>query len=282
MFDPGPAINIDLACIGCGYNLRGLSPEHLCPECRTPITQSLRGDLLKYSDLNWLGTIKKGIKLFLTTLVLSLFLVIGAGVIATMGGPADFLILVVPILIGGLLLWAVYLTTTQEPRVTYSESGMSLRRVIRVCAVLNFIGSIFEMGFGFDIPSELTEFIVGLISAAGALGATVSYYGMLVYLRRFAFRIPNPKLARTTTNILWGLPISYFIVLLGGIFSTVMGRAGPTSTRPAVQAAMEGTACIGAFGLIIFSLWGVVVVDRFRRVLNQTIIEATNLNAEGH
>jgi 2-amino-4-hydroxy-6-hydroxymethyldihydropteridine diphosphokinase len=32
----------DLPCAGCGYNLRGLTPWHDCPECGAPVTDSLK------------------------------------------------------------------------------------------------------------------------------------------------------------------------------------------------------------------------------------------------
>ena len=32
----------DLPCAGCGYNLRGLTPWHACPECGTPVMEALR------------------------------------------------------------------------------------------------------------------------------------------------------------------------------------------------------------------------------------------------
>lgn len=36
-------LNGDLMCIGCGYNLRGLSIRELCPECATPVRATLLG-----------------------------------------------------------------------------------------------------------------------------------------------------------------------------------------------------------------------------------------------
>jgi hypothetical protein len=37
---PTGPVNEGLACIGCGYNLRGLSHEGRCPECGRAVTDS--------------------------------------------------------------------------------------------------------------------------------------------------------------------------------------------------------------------------------------------------
>ena len=41
-----PALASDLACRKCGYHLRGLPTNGMCPECGTPVAISLRGPLL--------------------------------------------------------------------------------------------------------------------------------------------------------------------------------------------------------------------------------------------
>jgi hypothetical protein len=53
----------DLPCRSCGYNLRTLATNGLCPECATPIASSLRGDLLREADPNWLRQMHTGCKL---------------------------------------------------------------------------------------------------------------------------------------------------------------------------------------------------------------------------
>ena len=37
-----PTIREDHACVGCGYNLRGLPFDHRCPECGKPCAESVR------------------------------------------------------------------------------------------------------------------------------------------------------------------------------------------------------------------------------------------------
>lgn len=48
--DPPPGMDrvlTNCACIGCGYNLRGLTRDGCCPECETDVEQSLRGNELE-------------------------------------------------------------------------------------------------------------------------------------------------------------------------------------------------------------------------------------------
>ena len=58
--DEAPSIDHDLSCMICGYNLRALPPAGLCPECGTDIARSTQGDLLKFADRNWVGSIYRG------------------------------------------------------------------------------------------------------------------------------------------------------------------------------------------------------------------------------
>ena len=63
--DPGALIDEDLLCRGCGYNLRGLTRNHYCPECHTPSSQSVTADRLVHADFGWLRTVRKGIVVYL-------------------------------------------------------------------------------------------------------------------------------------------------------------------------------------------------------------------------
>jgi hypothetical protein len=53
----------DLPCRSCGYNLRTLATSAVCPECATPIAASLRSELLREADPNWLWHMHSGCKL---------------------------------------------------------------------------------------------------------------------------------------------------------------------------------------------------------------------------
>lgn len=58
--DESGRIDEDLACRGCGYNLRGLTVEAACPECSASAGLSVRGDLLRFSDPAWVERLGRG------------------------------------------------------------------------------------------------------------------------------------------------------------------------------------------------------------------------------
>ncbi len=61
--DQPTMIDRDVLCASCGYNLRGLSSDHNCPECANPIRNSLRGDLLEFCDPRWVARLATGANL---------------------------------------------------------------------------------------------------------------------------------------------------------------------------------------------------------------------------
>ena len=50
---PPSALDDNLPCLRCGYNLRTLATDGRCPECSAPIASSLDANLLRYADPTW-------------------------------------------------------------------------------------------------------------------------------------------------------------------------------------------------------------------------------------
>jgi hypothetical protein len=59
--DAGGVVTSDVACRKCAYNLRTLSISGRCPECGTSVGFSVQGDFLRFSDPNWVNTLRRGV-----------------------------------------------------------------------------------------------------------------------------------------------------------------------------------------------------------------------------
>lgn len=70
-------------CITCDYDLGGLSPGGVCPECGTPVEQSLKGRWLRHEDRAWVAKVCRG--LWWMSKATTFFLV---GLLLVIGGAA--------------------------------------------------------------------------------------------------------------------------------------------------------------------------------------------------
>ena len=73
MVDAKRVVIADAPCRKCGYNVRGLSIDGRCPECGSPVGLSVMGDLLRFSDPSWVRTLRRGVTLILTGIVVYIF-----------------------------------------------------------------------------------------------------------------------------------------------------------------------------------------------------------------
>jgi hypothetical protein len=213
----------DTSCIRCGYNLRGLSPDGLCPECATPIGRSLRGDLLRFADPDWLARLRFGASLKLWNIVVS-FLLGFAGSILVGTIRLPHVVAHATIWVGAALgLWATFLITAQEPRISLHEDTVTLRTAIRFCAAAGFLGTMLQPVLG---SLGMSSLIVILTGGCALLGLA-AWFGELVYFRRFAHRVPDPKLAKTTARLMWTMAVGAGVALIVAVAALIMSRPGP-------------------------------------------------------
>jgi hypothetical protein len=265
-------ISVDVPCVHCGYNLRGLTRDKFCPECGTPINRSIFGNQLRYADPGWLEKVRLGTSLKLWNILLVILVAVGQTVITAVGLPPA-LSIVLGLIGSGLGLWAAFLITAPEPRVALQENPITLRKAVRACAVLAFVGSVLiDLVESGGIPAFMV--ILGLAGGVCMLAGVVQLFGELVYYRRFARRVPNPKLEKSTTTVLWGLPIMYGAAAVGGgivLLGTLLA-AGSTSAGGlnGVFPACGGVfVCAGVVGLVILGLWYIVLLFSYRKAFRE-------------
>jgi hypothetical protein len=69
VLDDAGRLTADVPCLNCRYNLRGLAPEGVCPECGTPVFDKSR---LCFAAPTWLQRLNLGLMLLLVVLLLLL------------------------------------------------------------------------------------------------------------------------------------------------------------------------------------------------------------------
>ncbi len=257
------AIEADTLCRRCGYNLRGLAPTGLCPECGTAIALSLVGNLLKQADPDWVERLRVGTSLKLWNIVLGIVVAVAAGAILRAGLPQP-LVTIVALAGGALGLWATFLITSQEPRIALQEDPITLRKALRACAAVAFVGGALTNAHIAGKWAIVVQIAGGVLSLVGMFVA----WGELLYFRGFARRIPDPKLAKSTTLLMWIGPITGGLMIVLGLAMVLTagvalragtkGLAAPPIPGPALGV---GVCFFGAFGLYLV-LWYVRLLTK--------------------
>jgi hypothetical protein len=265
-------------CLVCYYNLQGLPAAGVCPECGTPVADSLRGNLLRYSPVLFLHRLRTGISLvFWAALASTLLMVLGvvarfvaAGAAAAAGGPpgggwsslVDAVVAGLTAIISGLSIYAWWLFSSPDPALLGQDRAESARRWLRwgvtavaVTTLAAFIVSTAEAagllpsvapvgpGGGPAALSSWPMVLSGVIWLAGFIAWGVQFFAAMLYLRHMSMRMLDLELYRLARRNIWLLPVLYTVGAL---------------------------ICVGPFialVLYLIMLWG--VRERLSRVLEE-------------
>jgi hypothetical protein len=252
------------------------------------VGRSVHGNLLRYADPAWLDKVRLGIVLKLWNLLVALL--VGATAAAAAFGLPAAVGQVGGFVAACLGLWALFLVTSPEPTVGLMEDVVTLRRVIRTAAVLGFVGNQLHAvatGTGGSIVLSIVGGALGLIGI-------VATFGEFVYFRRFARRVPNEELARSTSVVMWAFVTLGVVGVIAGVVGVFFlagavggGSAfGPTGgAPPSVGPALLtgglafGTCLFGVAG-VIFGLWYIALLFRYHSAFKTALFEARTLPFE--
>jgi hypothetical protein len=195
---PAAVVLENLPCRNCSYNLRTLPTTGTCPECGSPVADSLHRDLLRGSSPFWLKTIRFGTRVVIWATVATFILysrVMNGSRMWTYIGVGY-----IPLVALAAGLWIV---TAANQAWNDDEKDAVLRRAIRALAI-SWPMQAFIVLFVQEFPSLLKpdsrEFLTVVL---GALQC-VSMILFLVYVRRLALRIPDNDIASGLTRAAWG------------------------------------------------------------------------------
>ncbi len=130
---------VDVPCIQCGYNMRGLDRETVCPECGGAVERSLHGRQLRFAEPRWLSRLRVGTLLWILGSLLTFGRLVCSYLGAWLLSPASAYWEYAPLLYYSRLVLAVVavaLVTTREPATSVIAEGWTSRRVLRLLGIL--------------------------------------------------------------------------------------------------------------------------------------------------
>jgi hypothetical protein len=166
--------------------------------------------------------------------------------------------------IAAISLWGVLCLTTREPRNIESAALFPLGGLLRISALVFFLVSI--SGF-----LRLDEDIESLVDLSALLIKCALYFGICIFFRRLAVRIPNVKLAKATTIVMWSYTalMVLFVVIVGIEIGRQLNSSSITPSNLALVAIMAITAL--AF---VLSICAIICLIKYCRALKQAVVQA--------
>jgi hypothetical protein len=196
-------LQVDLPCIQCKYNLRGLGDGSRCPECGTPIAESLRG-LLVLADPAWLTRVGAGLDVIWWLGFAILFVVVLLAVGMLMPHPPDPVLFcaaaVLQLSVVLVFVVGVFLSTCRDPGA--DAKGASrwgyAARVLGVLSMACHVGLsvLLYMGIIGAGAAEADQLCFDLLVAAFPVVWGACLASFLLHLETFAARIPSDRLSR--------------------------------------------------------------------------------------
>lgn len=294
-----------ISCRRCGYDLRGLDPDGRCPECRTAVARSIRGDLLRFCEPQWTGRLAAGM-LWLVIGVMTQIIwgmvggligVLSTGAItAPTGGFPPNLQTAMGVSVSGTALTAiiqaigVWLLTSPDPGATETARPINVRIIARYCFIAQIIAApimqYWTTGANLGMTGEVipTWLSLGygsvLLVLALALLVLAGYAAGFVYLRQLALRIPRPSLAGQTRVVMWGFISAQAAAQLVGLLvlaflPSLLASGGEPSGGALVVLSLAGIGgCFSGLASIVFGIWAIVLLFLYRSALHQAADQA--------
>lgn len=238
------AIELDIPCATCGYILRGLKTDASCPECHSPIAQSVVNNSLKSCDPRYTRALRFGaiiasaslfIQLAITSIAMFVFIffeIFGHNI-----QPPDWFqylawtaIFILPPFTAGGAIFGWFLITTPDPAAIATPADPSWRRTLRIVIGIQIICWLVLVGFG--LMNVLASIPPGIYIPIAAACGIATPFAILTHaaLAAFYFRVLSPRLNTEFAEVLisyhhWSTAASTVMILL--CFTGIWIRSEP-------------------------------------------------------
>ncbi|MCA9295569.1 MAG: hypothetical protein KC983_03610, partial [Phycisphaerales bacterium] len=231
-----PATAEDQHCLQCGYALRGQSTAGMCPECGTPVARSMHGDLLRYSQSEYVRLLRIGTMMViigviaevvhrLTSAPLVKILSSTVPVLQSQRGMLESVANLAGVAIAVLIALGWWLLSSPDPALHHKDTNVNARRVVRIFVIIIVVILMVRTMFEFGVMRPPSYASAGL-TVLSVVMRGVSFFPAMLYLEKLARRLPSKKLADRTRLYLWLLPVIHIVgypaCFLGPVVTTTL------------------------------------------------------------
>lgn len=214
-------------CIQCGYQLAGLSPQSVCPECGTPVAESIKGDGLAFASVEYLRTIARGLSTVRWAALLTVLIFIGvvlanallwAHLPSWWAAVGAKLVYLLPFGLNAVGWW---LLAGNDPMLP-PERDTPMRSLARYSAWVLVVAWAFRSGFAPLSPSvaSVAEIVIPVVILAHVVAAGL-------FLRHLALRAPRRLIAARARRLVFA-GIALVVLLAMGKALNYFGLSAPS------------------------------------------------------
>lgn len=229
-------VETSVQCIKCGYDLVGLEPTGVCPECGAPVEQTLQGTLITHARPEYLAKLHRGVYFVLANIILGILVGITSAVLgfAAPGDETLLLALQWTLAIAGLAIGALGLVgwwrlSTPDPDYTGKDEGRTPRVLIRATVVAYALLAV--AGFAIGLPTagaEPDDAIAPLVMVLGLVNLlvfAVQFFASMLYVRWLGQRVPSTRIVKRASRLMWLGPLLYTVgalIVIGPLIALVL------------------------------------------------------------
>ena len=200
------------ACHRCAYSLRGLNADAVCPECGTPVHESL-ALLFRAAPIRYIRQVALGLRLLtlgaFIKIIASLLLILQMFVF-------DFSLwwALISMAAGFLIGWAGYwVFATPDPLLHADHTRKSMRRFIRPTLVMYSITTMLAVALALFTSHRYQESdaftsICVVLAVVWAVFSVCLDSASMTYASWMAHRVPDPAFARNTYTLRWAFSLA--------------------------------------------------------------------------
>jgi hypothetical protein len=233
----------DLSCFRCGYNLRSLQPEGVCPECGEEVKVSLPGRTLAVAEARWRQAQWQGARVQAVGLAIvevSLLSLIFGAFRSKHGMLGVYLAFSGAFAASGIAILRMCRAESGGP---YWDDAPWLRKLVRVASLVAAVGMVaytaLQLGetLWFYQPRDMV-FWQNVLGVAGFGGGLIGDALLMWYFSRLAKRLPNRRLVIHGRWAAWSSVIVVGVIVGFGLAVTGMGISGPAWAMDCIGAAL--------------------------------------------